>query len=88
MSQMLQEYVRSVGFPYADWVILSFIGGSQLHGAKIKDTDDTDWYGLFIEPAEKALGTDSYEHFVHTTGGERGDNRPGDTDVTLYSLRK
>ena len=88
MSQQLQDYTKTIGFPYTDSVILAFIGGSQLHGAKLADTDDTDWYGLFIEPPEKALGTDSYEHFVHTTGGQRGGNRPSDTDVTLYSLRK
>lgn len=88
MSQELQEYVKGVGFPYSDLVILTFIGGSQLHGAKIQDNDDTDWYGLFIEPPMKALGVDAYEHFVHTTGGERGGNCPSDTDVTLYSLRK
>lgn len=87
-SQELQEYSKSVGFPYHGAVIMTFIGGSQLHGAKLQETDDTDWYGLFIEPPAKALGTDSYEHFVHTTGGERGGNRPGDVDVTLYSLRK
>lgn len=88
MSEELQEYVRTLGFPYAGSTILSFIGGSQLHGAKIKDTDDTDWFGLYIEPPAKVLGTDMYEHFVHTTGGERGGNRPSDTDVCMYGLRK
>jgi predicted nucleotidyltransferase len=88
MSQQLQEYVNGLGFPYSDNVILSFIGGSQLHGAKLQDTDDTDWYGLYIEPAEKLLGLDSYEHFVHTTGGQRGGNRPSDTDVCMYGLKK
>ena len=84
----LQEYTKAVGFPYSDQILLSFIGGSQMHGAKIHDTDDTDWYGVFIEPPEKILGTDSYEHFVFTTGGERGGNRSSDTDVCLYSLKK
>lgn len=87
-ENFLRDYTAALGFPYASSIILSFIGGSELHGAKLAGTDDTDWYGIFIEPPEKALGTDSYEHFVHTTGGERGGNRPGDTDVTLYSLRK
>jgi predicted nucleotidyltransferase len=88
MSEQLQDYVRSIGFPYAGNTVLSFIGGSQLHGAKIADTDDTDWYGIFIEPPEKVLGTDAYEHFVHTTGGERGGHRPSDTDVCMYGLKK
>lgn len=86
--EQLQTYAKSLGFPYADRILLTFIGGSQMHGAKIQDTDDTDWYGLYIEPPGKMLGTDMYEHFVHTTGGERGGNRPGDTDVCLYGLRK
>lgn len=88
MSQRLQEYVRGAGFPYPDNIILSFVGGSQLHGAKLNDSDDTDLYGLYIEPPDKILGVDAYEHFVHTTGGQRGGNRPGDTDVCLYGLRK
>jgi predicted nucleotidyltransferase len=88
VSTILQEYVRQSGFPYADNTILGFIGGSQLHGAKIHETDDTDWYGVFIEPPEKMLGMGTYEHFVHTTGGERGGNRPTDIDVCMYGLRK
>lgn len=76
------------GFRYQDNLIHAFIGGSQMHGAKLQDSDDTDWYGVYIEPAYKFLGLDSDEHFVFTTGGERGGNRPGDTDVCLYSLRK
>jgi hypothetical protein len=40
------------GFPYQDNLIMAFIGGSQLHGAKIGAPDDTDWYGVFMEPPE------------------------------------
>ena len=68
--------------------MLVFEGGSKLHGAKLEGHDDTDWYGLYAEPPEKILGTDAYEHFVHTTGGQRGGNTADDVDVTLYSLRK
>ncbi len=67
---------------------MTFIGGSQLHGAKLTGRDDTDWYGAFIEPPERALGLDGFPHFVFTTGGQRGGNRPHDVDVCLYSLRK
>lgn len=88
MSTHLQDYTHLLQFPYSDRIVLSFIGGSGMHGAKLDGHDDTDWYGIFIEPPEKALGTDSYEHFVHTTGGEPGGNRPTDVDVTLYSLNK
>jgi predicted nucleotidyltransferase len=76
------------GFPYPDDLLMTFIGGSQLHGAKLQGRDDTDWYGAFIEPPQKALGLETYEHFVFTTGGQRGGNRPHNVDVCLYSLRK
>jgi predicted nucleotidyltransferase len=76
------------GFCYPDNLIQAFIGGSQLHGAKVDGTDDTDWYGVFIEPPAKMIGLDRDEHFVFTTGGKQGGNGPHDVDVCLYSLRK
>ena len=76
------------GFPYPANLIQAFIGGSQLHGAKLDSTDDTDWYGVFIEPPEKMIGLDRDEFFVFTTGGQEGGNGPQDIDVCLYSLRK
>jgi uncharacterized protein len=76
------------GFPYPSNLIQAFIGGSQLHGAKVNQTDDTDWYGVFIEPPEKIIGFDRDEFFVFTTGGKEGGNGPQDIDVCLYSLRK
>lgn len=84
----MKDNFASLGFPYPKGLIHSFIGGSQLHGAKLEGTDDTDWYGVFIEPSEKKLGVDAFEHFVYTTGDQRGKNKPEDTDVTLYSLSK
>ena len=76
------------GFPYPENLIQAFIGGSQLHGAKIAGTDDTDWYGIYIEPADKMIGLDRNEFFVFTTGGKQGGNGPADVDVCLYTLRK
>jgi uncharacterized protein len=76
------------GFPYQMNLIQAFIGGSQLHGAKVDGTDDTDWYGVFIEPPDKMIGLDRDEFFVFTTGGQPGGNGPRDVDVCLYSLRK
>ncbi len=76
------------GFRHQQDLIMAFIGGSQLHGAKLDGYDDTDWYGVFIEPPYLALGIDREEHFVWTSGGQRGGNGPQDTDVCLYSLRK
>ena len=65
-----------------------FVGGSELHGAKVGQTDDTDLYGVYIEDTEQALGLDSREHFVWSTAGDERRNGPDDVDVTLYSLRK
>lgn len=76
------------GFAYQDNLIQAFIGGSQLHGAKLDDTDDTDWYGVFIEPPERMIGLERDEFFVFTTGGQPGGNGPDDVDICLYSLRK
>ena len=67
---------------------MAYIGGSQAHGAKVGATDDTDWYGLYIPPADKVLGLHREEHFVFTTGGKVGGNGPLDVDVCLYTLLK
>ena len=76
------------GFSYQDSLIMAYIGGSQAHGAKLGETDDTDWYGLYIPPPNKVLGLEREEHFVFTTGGKLGGNGPSDVDVCLYTLIK
>ena len=81
---MFEEF----NFPYPKNLIMSYLGGSNAHGAAIEGKKDTDWYGVYVEPIEKVLGLDSYEHFVTTTGGGSGGNGPQDVDVCLYSLRK
>jgi uncharacterized protein len=85
---MDQTQLKEVGFPYPRNVLLLFEGGSKLHGAKLEGTDDTDWYGLYVEPAEIALGLEDFEHFVYSTGGRPGGNGPQDVDLTMYGLRK
>jgi hypothetical protein len=42
----MTENFTDYGFPYPEDLILTFIGGSQLHGAKLDGKDDTDWYGV------------------------------------------
>lgn len=65
-----------------------FIGGSELHGAKVGATDDLDIYGVFVESPETALGLTPRDHFVWSTAGDERRNGPDDIDVTLYSLRR
>jgi predicted nucleotidyltransferase len=84
----LLDLVRLSGFDQPETLIHLFIGGSELHGAKVGRTDDTDLYGVYIEQPQNALGLHPREHFVWSTAGDDRRNGPDDVDVTLYSLRK
>jgi uncharacterized protein len=84
----LLDLVALSGFDRPQDLIQLFVGGSELHGAKVGKTDDTDLYGVYVEDPEHALGLDSREHFVWSTAGDERRNGPDDVDVTLYSLRK
>jgi predicted nucleotidyltransferase len=84
----LLQHVRESGFPYPERLIHLFVGGSELHGAKVHGTDDLDIYGVYIEPPHLALGLESLPHYVWSTAGNDRRNGPHDVDVTLYSLRK
>ncbi len=83
----------------ADTEILRVIVGSTLHGLKLEGQDDRDEMGITIEPAEYVIGLKHFEQDVYRSAVERmepaeltagGDPRsgPGDTDRTIYSLRK
>jgi predicted nucleotidyltransferase len=87
MTDLLQEIVRSA-FPHPERLIHVFVGGSELHGAKVQGTDDLDIYGVYVEPPELILGIQDLPHFVWSTAGNDRRNGPADVDVTLYSLRK
>lgn len=75
------------GFPYPKNLIMAYLGGSEAHGAKLEGKSDTDWYGVYVENPVHVMGLTDYPHFTTTTGDGNG-NRPEDTDVTFYSLRK
>jgi predicted nucleotidyltransferase len=87
-QRTLLKLVNDSGFDKPETLIHLFIGGSELHGAKVGQTDDTDLYGVYIEQPEHALGLSPREHFVWSTAGDDRRNGPDDVDVTLYSLRK
>ena len=100
MSNLL-EHVQTAAFPWPERLIHLFVGGSNLHGAKVDDgLDDLDLYGVFIEPAEWVLGLarlapwkgngrcDDPDTFDWSTAQTDRRNRAGDVDLTLYGLRK
>jgi len=87
MADLLQ-HVRESGFAFPNRLIHLFVGGSELHGAKVNGTDDLDIYGIYIEPPELVLGLETMPHFVWSTAGNDRRNGPHDVDVTLYSLKK
>lgn len=87
-TRSLLDLIKLSGFDRPRTLIHLFVGGSELHGAKIGSTDDTDIYGVYVENPERALGLDPHEHFVWSTANDERRNRPDDIDVTLYSLRK
>jgi hypothetical protein len=41
-EQQLLSAVEQAGFSHLEGLIHLFVGGSELHGAKVKDTDDLD----------------------------------------------
>jgi predicted nucleotidyltransferase len=87
MADLLKQ-IRAAEFPFTDQLIHLFVGGSELHGAKVHDTDDLDVYGVYIEPPEMLLGLEALPHFVWSSAGDERRNGPDGVDVTLYSLRK
>jgi len=87
-NRSLLDLIALSGFERPLDLIHLFVGGSELHGAKVGQTDDTDLYGVYIEPPEQALGLEPRDHFVWSTAGDDRRNGPDDVDVTLYSLRK
>jgi uncharacterized protein len=69
--------------------ILRTVVGSGVHGIAIEGTDDHDEMGVFIEPPEHVLGLrEPLKHYVFRTQPEGARSGPGDTDLTIYSLRK
>jgi uncharacterized protein len=87
-AEQLIAAVQQSGFPHLDSLIHLFVGGSELHGAKVKDTDDPDIYGVYLEPPELVLGLEKQDFYVWSTAGDERRNTADDIDVCLYSLRK
>jgi hypothetical protein len=78
-------------------LILATRVGSEVHGINITGTDDHDEMGVYVEPPSIVLGLDQLLHgweqpglddVIERTRAEGERSQPGDTDRTLYSLRK
>lgn len=91
-SQEIEQAIINSGFKHPEDILHTFIGGSELHGAKVKDTDDLDIYGLYIEKPQTMLGLDATKpskHF-HVWSSATNERRNGsdDVDIALYGLNK
>ena len=85
----LVKHILDAGFPLDESSLIHvFVGGSQLHGAKVSGYDDLDIYGCYIEPAERILGVLPLQHFVWSSGSATEKNTADDVDVTTYSLHR
>lgn len=88
LKQELVTHIAASGFLPVESLIHCFVGGSELHGAKVGATDDLDIYGIFVDAPDVVLGLEPREHFVWSTASDDRRNGPDDVDITLYSLRK
>jgi predicted nucleotidyltransferase len=88
LSTPLMSHVIGSGFAEPDSVVHLFVGGSELHGAKVGTTDDLDLYGVYIGSPASVLGLKDAPHFVWSTASDERRNGPDDVDLTLYSLRR
>jgi uncharacterized protein len=87
VSDHMKQVERS-GFDASEAIIHLFVGGSELHGAKVGSTDDLDLYGVFLDGSEVTLGLKPRTHFVWSTASDDRRNGPDDVDLTLYSLHR
>lgn len=81
-NPLLAQVERS-GFSPVSSLVHLFVGGSELHGAKVGSTDDLDIYGVFIGPPEVVLGLDPAQHFVGRLPAMIGET--GQRTWTLHS---
>src|SRR5258708_7441279 len=82
------DFIKQTNFAHTQDLIHVFIGGSELHGAKVKGTDDKDYYGLYIEAPDNIIGLFPSPHYVWSTADNERPNGPEDIDVTFYGLKK
>ena len=65
-TKLMREVERS-GFASPEKIIHLFIGGSELHGAKVGATDDLDLYGVFVDgPEARSCGPMDRPHLIES----------------------
>lgn len=69
-------------------LILLCTVGSTVHGLNVPGQDDHDEMGVCIEPPEYVIGLKTFEQYVSRSKPEGVRSEFGDTDRTIYSLRK
>lgn len=62
--------------------------GSTLHGTGLPGKEDHDEMGIFVEHPRSTIGLDHVEHYIWRSAGGNNPSQPGDTDLTMYTLRK
>lgn len=68
--------------------ILRGVVGSTSHGLAIEGQDDRDEMAIFIEPPEHVCGLHPLDHYIYRDAADGERSKPGDLDLTMYSLRK
>lgn len=68
--------------------ILRAVVGSALYGTTIEGSADRDEMGICIEPPSCVVGLEPFEQYEYNTAAPGERSRPGDLDLTVYSLRK
>jgi predicted nucleotidyltransferase len=71
-----------------DGMILRGTVGSTVHGLHLEAQDDRDEMGVAIEPPDRVVGLERWEHHVERTQPEGVRSGPGDLDLVVYSARK
>ncbi len=69
-------------------IILVTEGGSTAHGIADGTTEDTDWYGVYLEAPWQVVGLGEARTIVLRDKPEGVKSEPGDLDLTLHPLRK
>lgn len=87
--EIYELIIRNTDYKYLGETINLFIGGSAAHGAKLDGKGDLDLYGVYIPPMDTMVGiTNSDEHYVWSTSGDKVRNTADDIDMNMYSIRK